>query len=191
MCTLKLNWSGTLHRVGKNLYVTKNCHPVWHWCGQKWVRWWSGCKTNGLNRFQCQKHGFRVPTCHDYWYTKILNFSQKNPTVWHGCGQKLVRWWSECKTNSVNRFPVSNNMGVEYPHVMVINMQRFSIFHKNSHGRKWAWPPWIFLKELTFITLVSSSTYLAETFPVLKPWLGICSQMHFIIPLLLNWGSYS
>ena len=37
---------------------------------------------------------------------------------------------------------------------------------------------------LNFITLISSSTYLVETVPALKPWLGICSQMNFIIPLL-------
>ena len=35
----------------------------------------------------------------------------------------------------------------------------FEFFTKNSHGRKWSWPTWIFLKELNFITLISSYTY--------------------------------
>ena len=45
--------------------------------------------------------------------------------VWSELGQ--VMRWSECKTNSVNRFFMSRNMGVEYPHVMVIDIRKFMV----------------------------------------------------------------
>ena len=43
-------------------------------------------------------------------------------------------------------------------------------------------------KDLNFLTLISSSTYLVETFPALKPLLGICSQItqHFVYNSLTN-----
>ena len=98
---------------------------------QKWVRWWFECKTSSVNRFLMSKNmAVEYPHVMIIDIRKFWIFRKKNPTVWHGCGQKWVRWWSECKTNSVNRFPVSKNMGVEYPHPMVINIQRFWIFHK-------------------------------------------------------------
>ena len=45
-----------------------------------------------------------------------------------------------------------------------------------------------FPKDLNFLTLISSSTYLVETFPALKPLLGICSQItqHFVYNSLTN-----
>ena len=44
-----------------------------------------------------------------------------------------------------------------------------------------------FPKGLEFLTLISSSTYLVETFPALKPLLGICSQItqHFVYNSLI------
>ena len=58
----------------------------------------------------------------------------------------------------------------------------FEFFAKNSHGQKWAWPTWIFLKELNFITFINSYTYLVETYPALKPLLRICCRCILLFP---------
>ena len=86
------------------------------------------------------KHRDRVPTCHSYYYVKISHLRQQIPMAKNGCGRKSVKHSSEAQTDAFNRFLMRKNMEIEYPHAIVIVIQRFHIFGKIFPRSKRAWP---------------------------------------------------
>ena len=53
-------------------------------------------------------------------------------------------WLFYHKTIGCNRFVASKNIGIELKLATIGYIFDFSIFGRNSHGRKWAWSHWFF-----------------------------------------------
>ena len=97
--------------------------------GQKSVRWWSEGKTDAFNRFVMPKNMALGYPHAIVIIIRIFHISGlKIPTVGNGRGQKSVRWWSEGKTDAFNWFVMPKNIGLEYPHAMIIIIEWFNIF---------------------------------------------------------------
>ena len=56
---------------------------------------------------------------------EVLIYIRKFPRYGMDSEMGQVMRWFECKTSSVNRFLMSKNMAVEYPHVMIIDIRKF------------------------------------------------------------------
>ena len=105
----------------------KNSHgQKWAWPNRGQITIWD--KIDASNRFVMSKN-----MVIEYPHVMVtikqrFHISLKIPTVKNGCGQRSVKWWSESKKYASNRFVMSKNMGIEYPHAMVTINQRIHIF---------------------------------------------------------------
>ncbi len=82
----------------------------------------------------------RVLTCCSYNYTDISYLWRKKFPRQEWVWPNIFKLLSESISGASNRFVISKNIGIDYPHATVTIKQPFHIFLKNSHGQKWAWP---------------------------------------------------